>query len=67
MNLLDLDRVVIGGGFAERLGQELADEVASAAAPYILSPTGRRTIVAAELAEHAGVVGAAHLVRSTRS
>ena len=63
VNLLDLDRVVIGGGFAERLGQDLADRVASAAQPYILSPNPARRVVAAELAEHAGVIGAAHLAR----
>jgi hypothetical protein len=38
--------------------------VAAAAAPSILTPNPDRRVVTAALAEHAGVVGAAHLART---
>lgn len=38
VNLLDLAMVVIGGGMAEKLGQDLADRIAEAARPWMLSP-----------------------------
>lgn len=61
VNLLDLDRVVIGGGVAEKLGQPLVDRIATAASPYIMVPDPRRTFLAAELTDDAGVIGAAAL------
>ncbi len=39
VNLLDLDCVVVGGGLAEQLGQDIADRIAAAAAPTCSSPT----------------------------
>ncbi len=63
VNLLDLDRVVVGGGFAEALGQPLADRIADAARPYFLVADADRDVVVAELVDTAGVVGAAALAR----
>jgi len=64
INLLDLDRVVIGGGLAEKLGQDLADDVAEAAAPWMFLPPDDRTFVVAELGDDPGVIGAAALGRA---
>lgn len=63
VNLLDLDRIVIGGGLAEKFGQDLADRIAAAAAPWTLAPSDDRRVVVAELGDHSGIVGAAHLAR----
>ena len=65
VNLLDLDCVVVGGGLTEQLGQPLADRIRDAAQPHILTPDTARRFVAAQLADLAGVVGAAQLARST--
>jgi glucokinase len=64
INLLDLDRVVIGGGLAEKLGQDLADDIAEAAVPWTLVPRDDRTFVVAELGDDPGVIGAAALGRA---
>lgn len=64
INLLDLDRVVIGGGLAEKLGQDLADDIAEAAAPWTLVPNDERTFVVAELGDDPGIIGAAELGRA---
>lgn len=64
INLLDLDRVVLGGGLAEKLGQDLADDVAAAAAPHTFVPAEGRTYAIAELGDDPGVIGAAALGRA---
>lgn len=64
VNLLDVERVVVGGGMAEKLGQELADRVAAAAAPWMLRPHPDLSFVAAALGDDSGVVGAAALARA---
>jgi glucokinase len=61
INLLDLDRVVVGGGVAEKLGQPLVDRIAAATQPYVLMPDANRSFVVAKLGDDAGVVGAAAL------
>lgn len=38
ITVLDVDLVVIGGGLAEKLGQNLADRIAAAAARWTLHP-----------------------------
>lgn len=63
-NLLDLDRVVVGGGLAEKFGQDLADRLHTAAEPWMLQPSPELQFVVAELGDDAGVVGAATLARS---
>lgn len=64
INLLDLDLVVVGGGLAEKLGQELVDRIAAAAAPWMLQPSPDLSFVVSALADDAGVVGAASLARA---
>ncbi len=64
INLLDLDRVVIGGGLAEKLGQDLADRLFDAAKPWMLQPNPDLEFVVSELGDDAGVVGAATLARA---
>lgn len=64
INLLDLDRVIVGGGVAEKLGQDLADRIAEAARPATLVPNDDRTVVVAELGDDSGIIGAAALARA---
>jgi glucokinase len=59
VNLLDLDRVVVGGGLTEKLGKDLLDRLAGAARPYLLIPDAPREYRVAQLGDDAGVVGAA--------
>jgi glucokinase len=64
VNLLDLELVVVGGGLAEKLGQELADRIAAAARPWMLQPNPDLAFVVSSLGDDAGVVGAAALGRA---
>ena len=64
VNLLDLDVVVVGGGLAEKLGQDLADRIGEAAKPWMLRPSPDLRFVVSELEDDAGVVGAASLARA---
>ncbi len=64
INVLDVERVVVGGGLAEKLGQDLADRVAAAAQPWMLTPHPDLSFVAAALGDDSGVVGAASLGRA---
>lgn len=63
VNLLDPQLVVVGGGLAEKLGQDLADRVAAATRPRVLHDAEDRRFVAAELGDDSGVVGAAWIAR----
>lgn len=62
-NLLDLERVVIGGGMGARLGAHLADAIAEAARPHAVRAIGPDQVVAAVLGDDAGIVGAAEAAR----
>ena len=64
VNLLDIDTIVVGGGLAEKLGQDLADRIADSAAAWMLQPSPDLRFVVSELGDDAGVVGAASLARS---
>lgn len=64
VNLLDLDRIVVGGGLADRLGDDLTGRIQAAAEPHIIAPNPERTIVVAELGDDAGPIGAATLSRT---
>ncbi len=64
LNLLDLSRVVVGGGLAEKLGQDFADRLAAATRRYLLVPDAEREFVAAALGDDAGVIGAAAVARA---
>ncbi|MBA3280322.1 MAG: ROK family protein [Geodermatophilaceae bacterium] len=63
INILDVERVVVGGGLAEKLGQHLADRIAEAAEPWMLQPHPELRFVAAALGDDSGVIGAAALGR----
>lgn len=63
-NLLDLERVVIGGGMGARLGTDLADAIAEAARPHAVRAIGPDQVVAAVLGDDAGIVGAAEAARA---
>lgn len=65
INTLDVELVVIGGGLAEKLGQDLADRIQQAAAPWMLRPNPDLSWVPASLGDDSGVVGAAALARAT--
>jgi len=64
VNLLDIDTIVVGGGLAEKLGQDLADRIADSASPWMLQPSPDLRFVVSKLGDDAGVVGAASLGRS---
>jgi glucokinase len=64
VNLLDLDRVVLGGGITEKLGKEIAGRVTDRARRGILVPDHDMEVVVAELGDDAGIVGAAALARA---
>ncbi len=64
INLLDLELVVVGGGLAEKLGQDLADRIAVAAGSWMLRPNPGLAFVVSSLGDDAGVVGAASLGRA---
>ncbi|MGH8427150.1 MAG: ROK family protein [Gammaproteobacteria bacterium] len=64
LNLLDLERVVIGGGFAERMGKKLAERIEAAARPRVMAPNPKLKYVAASLGDDSGIVGAAALARA---
>lgn len=63
INLLDLDRIVLGGGLAEKMGDDLVDLVETAIEPHVFL-SGDRDLVVAELEDDAGMVGAAALGRA---
>ncbi|MBA3742862.1 ROK family protein [Sporichthya sp.] len=65
--LTDVDTVVVGGGLAEKLGQGLADRIATAAQPWLLARHARLRFIAAALGDDSGVVGAAALARRSGS
>lgn len=62
-NLLDVDRVVVGGGMAGKLGQPFADRIAAAARPHSLRRLDAGAIVVAALGDDSGIVGAAEVAR----
>ena len=61
--LVDLQRVVIGGGVTEKLGGRFVERIATATRRRLLVPDAGPAIVEAELGDHAGALGAALLVR----
>ena len=64
VNMLDVERVVVGGGLAEKLGQHLADRLQAAAAPWMLRPNPDLAWIPAALGDDSGVIGAAALARA---
>jgi glucokinase len=64
VNLLDVSLVVVGGGMAEKLGQDLADRIFEASRPWMLHPNPKLSFAVSALGDDAGVVGAAALARA---
>ncbi|MGH9328478.1 MAG: ROK family protein [Terriglobia bacterium] len=65
VNTLDPERVVIGGGIAERLGKDFTIPIRRAACEYFLHPRAakRTEIVPGALGDNAGALGAVVLAR----
>ncbi|HLI29596.1 MAG TPA: ROK family protein [Terriglobia bacterium] len=65
VNALDPERVVIGGGIAERLGEDFVGPIRKTAAEYFLHPQAikRVKIVKGALGDEAGPLGAVVLAR----
>lgn len=65
VNLVDPEMVVFGGGLVEALGDEFLEPIRVTARQYFIQQAGadRVQIVPARLGDHAGVLGAAMLVR----
>ncbi len=63
VNLLDVERVVIGGGLADKMGERYQVRVEAAARPALFLQPPRVEIVPAELGEQGGAIGAALIAR----
>lgn len=64
VNLLDVDRVVLGGGLADRLGDPFRLRVDAATRPLLFLQPARVQVVAAELGAEVSAIGAALHARS---
>jgi len=63
VNLLDVDAVVIGGGLADKLGERFRYRVDAATRPHLFLHPPRVELLAAELGDPAGAIGAGILAR----
>jgi glucokinase len=63
LNLLDLDGVVLGGGLGTRFGDAAAERVGRELQAHLFLKTREPRVVAAELGDDGGAIGAALLVR----
>lgn len=63
VNLLDVERVVIGGGLADKLGAPFVHRVESAMRPSLFLVPSRVEVLAAELGDEGGALGAALVAR----
>lgn len=61
VNLLDVDLVVLGGGLGDKLGEDLRLRIDAAARPLLFLQPPRVRLVAAELGDDGGAIGAALL------
>ncbi len=64
LNVLDLERVIIGGGMAEKLGKPLARKIRKATLPWVMAPNPDLDFEVAKLGDDSGVIGAAALGRA---
>jgi glucokinase len=69
VNLIDPEMIVFGGGVVEALGKDFLTPIRVTARQYYIQQAGadRVRIVAAQLGDHAGVLGAAVLARRRTS
>jgi glucokinase len=63
VNLLDVDLVILGGGVGDRLGEPFRTRIEAAARPLLFLQPPRVRVVAAELGDDSGAIGAALLAR----
>lgn len=63
VNLLDVERVVIGGGLADKLGPSFRHRVESAMRPSLFLVPARVDVVQAQLGDEGGALGAALVAR----
>lgn len=61
VNLLDVERVVLGGGLGLRLGEEYRQRIADAMLPHLFKDADPPPLVLAELGDLGGAIGAARL------
>ncbi len=61
--VLDLERIVLGGGLVEKLGDPFVARIGEAVQARLF-PGSPTTVVPAALGDHAGVIGAARLAES---
>lgn len=64
VNLVDVERVVVGGSLAEALGAMFLRRIQAAMAPHLFLVPSKVDVVPAELGVDAGALGAALLARS---
>lgn len=63
VNLLDVERVVIGGGLADKLGSSFLHRVEAAMRPSLFLIPSRVEVLPAELGDEGGALGAALVAR----
>lgn len=63
VNLLDVERVVIGGGLADKLGAAFIHRVETAMRPSLFLVPSKVEVLAAELGDEGGALGAALVAR----
>lgn len=61
VNLLDVERVVLGGGLGLRLGEEYRQRIEDAMRPHLFKDADPPPLVLAELGDLGGAIGAARL------
>ena len=64
VNLLDVERVVIGGGLADKLGPSFRHRIESAMRPSLFLVPSRVEVVSAQLGDEGGAMGAALVARA---
>ena len=63
VNILDPEMVIFGGGVVEKLGDAMLDPIRTVAEANYLQKEGKVEIVAAQLSDHAAIIGVAALAR----
>lgn len=67
VNLLDIDVVVLGGGLADKLGDQFRTRVDAAMRPSLFLQPARVRLASAELGDEGGAIGAALLARDAHA